>query len=85
MAAFQDDQRAVLAKPGSNFYHEVCGEDWDPEQPCKGTVDEYINVFFGGRFERSHFWYDIMAMAIFLVSARLMTFFALKYFNYIGS
>lgn len=86
IAAFHDDQRKiVLAAPGSSFYADQCGDDWPADEPCIGTIDAYINVFFGGRFDRSHLWYDIMALAIYLVAARLMTFFALKKFNYTGS
>ena len=84
LAAFDNDQRQVLANPGSSFYAAVCGDDWPADQECIGTIQDYINVFFGGEFHRSHLWYDILALALFLVSARVLTFFALKYFNYTG-
>lgn len=82
LAAFDDDQRKVLANPGSEFYSDKCGDDWPADEACIGSIERYIHVFFGGEFHRSHLWYDILALAVFLVSARLLTFFALKYFNY---
>lgn len=84
LSAFHGDNRAVLAETGSAFYNDVCGEDWDPEQPCISTVEDFIDVFFGGKFQHSHLWYDIFALAVYLISARVLTFFALKHFNYTG-
>jgi len=85
IAAFSDDQRKVLANPGSAFYASLCSNDWPADEPCTGTIDNFIDVFFGREFQRSHIWYDIMALAIYLVAARLLTFFALKHFNYTGA
>jgi len=84
VAAFYEDSRQVLATPGTNFYNSICGEDHPEEEPCFGTINEFIDVFFGGRFQRAHLWYDIMALTIYLVAARILTFFALKHFNYTG-
>jgi hypothetical protein len=82
IAAFTNDTRQVLASPGSEYFDFVMCDD--PEVPCIGTIDDFITVFFGGEFQREHLWYDIMACALFLVAARVLTFFALKFFNYTG-
>lgn len=83
LACFHDDQRQVLAQPGSPFYESLESLGCDAE-PCIGTVDQFIDTFFGGKFQRSHLWYDIFALAVYLVAARILTFFALKHFNYTG-
>lgn len=74
----------VVATVGSEFYHELgCTID-DPE-PCVGTVWGYVDYFFGGRFQRSHLYYDILALGLYLTMARIVTFLALKYFNFTAS
>jgi hypothetical protein len=84
VASFSDDQREVLAEPGTTFYSSLCGDDWPDNEPCIGTIEQFIDNFFGGKFQRAHLWYDILALAVYLVSARILTFFALKYCNYTG-
>ncbi len=84
IAAFTDDERRVLANPGSPFYNYLMCNSDNPDEECYGTIDDYISVFFGGKFQRDHLWYNIMACALFLVLARCLTFVALKYFNYTG-
>jgi hypothetical protein len=85
------DMRPVLATPGSAFYFDCIeaqqlpdGQEWPEDQECIGTVDDFVNTFFGGKFSKDHLWYDILALALYLISARVLTFFALKYFNYYG-
>lgn len=84
VAAFHGDERPVLARPGTQFYNYVCGDEWPDDQECIGTIDEFVISFFGGKFQYEHLWYDIFSLAVFLVSARVLTFFALKYLNYSG-
>jgi len=81
---FHGDDREVLGTPGSQFYNDICEEWDDADGPCPGigTIEDFIRVFFGGKFDRSHLWYDILALALYLISARALTFFALKHFNY---
>ena len=59
VSTFNDDQRPVLASPGSSFYNTLCGEDWPEEEDCIGTIDDFVQDFFGGKFQRAHLWYDI--------------------------
>lgn len=84
IVCFHDDQRSVLADQGSSFFDSICGDDWPADEPCIGTIDQFISNFFGGKFQRSHLWYDILALTIYLISARILTLFALKHFNYTG-
>jgi hypothetical protein len=81
LAQFADDNRTVFAVNRSEFYTELGCERADI-YPCNGTVDEYITVFFGGRFNQENELQNILVLALFLVVARVMTFFALKYFNF---
>lgn len=72
----------VIATEGSNFYRELgCMDD----TPCVGTVWEYVDSFFGGRFQRSHLYYDIIILGVILTLSRVVTFLALKHFNFTAS
>ena len=83
LAQFHGDNRTVIAVPDSDFYNALgCSDVEVPEEPCTGTVSEYVTVFFGGRFNIDNELQDILVLALFLVTARVMTFFALKYFNF---
>lgn len=72
----------VIATPGSDFFKYLnCNNDQG--SPCVGTVEQYIDVFFGGQFTYQHIlWPDAVALGIFLVLARLLTYWALKRFNF---
>lgn len=49
VSLYRDDNSLVVAEPGSEFYAYLqCPED-DPN-PCEGTINQYIHVFFGGDF-----------------------------------
>ena len=74
----------VIATEGSKFYHEL-GCSTEIREPCVGTVWGYVDSFFGGRFQRSHLYYDVLVLGFCLTMSRLVTFFALKYFNFTGS
>ena len=81
LAQFSGDNRTVTAVEESDFYNFL---ECDPsdETPCVGTVDEFVHVFFGGRFNSDNELQDILVLGVFLVSARVLTFFALKHFNF---
>ena len=71
----------VVANEGSQFYHELgCTEG-----PCIGTVWGYVDSFFGGRFQRSHLYYDVLVLGFCLTMSRIVTFLALKKFNFTAS
>lgn len=85
MTMFSGDDSLVLATPGSDFYYEVCPDDSAAGEDCTGTVDDFIDVFFGGRFSRDHVIYDAVILGVFLVLARATTVFGLWYFNYMNT
>jgi len=71
----------VIATEGSHFYHELGCTD----EPCIGTVWGYVDSFFGGRFQRSHLYYDVLVLGFCLTLSRVVTFLALKHFNFTAS
>jgi hypothetical protein len=81
LALFYDDNRTVVAVNNSEFYDFLeCGES--NINPCTGTIAEFIHVFFGGRFNEDNMLQNILVLALFLVTARVVTFMALRHFNY---
>jgi hypothetical protein len=87
LALFNDDDRPVTAEVNSEFYNYLeCGDrvndGGDPTLPCDGTVAQFVDSFFGGRFNDDHILQDVLVLALFLVVARVVTFFALKRFNF---
>lgn len=88
MTQFNEDQTPVEASPGSAFYFFLIDSgDCNPEADavCTGTVEEFLDQFFGGKFSRDHVWYDAVVLGAYLVVARLATLWALKKFNYTSS
>lgn len=81
MAQYDGDTRTVMANNNSEFY-DYLGCDDRVVQQCNGTVEQYVYVFFGGRFNKQNELQDILVLALFLVTARVTTFYALKKFNF---
>lgn len=81
LAQYHSDERTVIAVQDSEFY-EFLGCDPSTSSACNGTVEQFVDVFFGGRFKKENEVQDIIALALFLVIARLMTFLALRHFNF---
>lgn len=81
LAQFDGDNRTVTAINNSDFYEFLECEKYNID-PCNGTITQYVYVFFGGRFNKENELQDILVLALFLVSARVVTFFALKKFNF---
>jgi hypothetical protein len=71
----------VIAVNDSEFY-DFLDCDKYISNTCNGTVTQYIHVFFGGKFNKDNELQDILVLALFLVAARVATFFALKRFNF---
>lgn len=81
LAQHYDDQRTVIAVNNSEFYDFLmCGNESFTQ--CNGTVEQFVHVFFGGRFNKENELQDILVLALFLVVARVMTFYALQKFNF---
>jgi hypothetical protein len=81
LAQFHNDERMVIAVNDSEFY-DFLDCDKYISNTCNGTVTQYIHVFFGGKFNKDNELQDILVLALFLVAARVATFFALKRFNF---
>jgi hypothetical protein len=79
---FYGDNRTVAAIDDSEFYYHLGCDVINSTNACVGTVEDYVDMFFGGRFSEDHLLQDILVLAFFLVAARVMTFCALKYFNF---
>jgi hypothetical protein len=50
-----------------------------------GTIDDYSEFAFGGRFTIDNFWLDVSVLLGYVVLARLLTWYALKRFNYVNT
>ena len=75
---FDDDTRPVYANQGSEYYDFLhCNAI-----PCSGTVIQYIDYFFGGKFVKPHLKTDAIVLGCILVVARLCTYFALQYLRF---
>lgn len=74
----------VTAQPQSPFYFFLGCSGVD--KICQGSVEEYVvEYYFGGKFTPENFWLDVGALLGYLVLARLLTWFALKKFNYVNT
>jgi hypothetical protein len=79
---FNDDDRTVVADEGTEFYDFLqitCAE----EECTEGTVDQYIDVFFGGEFSGSSvIRNNTIILGFILVVTRVLTFVCLKYIRF---
>jgi hypothetical protein len=81
LAQYHADLRTVIAVNNSDFYRFLECDSQDLSE-CNGTVEQFVYVFFGGRFNKENELRDILVLALFLVAARVMTFYALQKFNF---
>ena len=82
MALFSKNDNVVIVMPGSTFYESIsctAGEE------CTGTVSDFVDVFFGGRFQKDHIWYDALICGMFLLMACVATYYGLRFFNYMNT
>lgn len=82
LSQYWDDQRPVVASPGSQFHEWLGCERLDSGDDCEGTVEQYVWVFFGEKFNEGNIYMDVLVLALYLLVARVATFFALKKFQY---
>lgn len=81
ISLFRDDERPVNANDNSEFFNAL-GCTVGQEEVCQGTVREYLDTFFGGKFSTDNIPVNIGVLALYLVAARIVTFLALKYCRY---
>jgi len=80
LSLFSGDTRVVVAKTGSEFYKYLkCTADTTDR--CEGTVEDYIEYFFGGKYQVNN-GLTIGVLTLFLLTSRIGTWLALKYCNY---
>lgn len=84
MVLFGDDNRTVFANEGSEYFDYL---GCDPvtnntDNPCQGSVIEFVSSFFGGKFRKEHIPFNAIILAGILVVARVSTFLALKYLKF---
>ena len=48
VSLFTDDLRTVIADEGSEFFVDLGCEPGTPEGECTGTVEQFVESFFGG-------------------------------------
>ena len=79
VVVFDNDMRPVYANEGSDYYHFLgCAE-----YPCPyGSVSQYIDFFFGGKFSDAHITRNAFILGGALIVARLTTYFALRYLKF---
>jgi hypothetical protein len=77
---FQDDERVVYADDGTEFYEFLnCTGD----KVCEGTVEQYIDSFFGGEFSGNNtIRNNSIILGFILVVTRVLTFLCLKYIRF---
>mmetsp|Transcript_6685 Transcript_6685/g.10445 ORF Transcript_6685/g.10445 Transcript_6685/m.10445 type:complete len:297 (-) Transcript_6685:52-942(-) len=82
---FHENDTPVLANYLSPyFFYLNCTMDEVPED-CQGTISDYVNYFFGGRFTIDNFWVDVGALLAYMCLAKIATEFALWKFNYVNT
>ena len=74
------DDRKVQADKGSEYWWSLVegGECLETDDVCIGTVDDFVNVFFGNEFSNDHTLRNALILAFVLILARVVTWFSLK-------
>ncbi|CAB9510945.1 Pleiotropic ABC efflux transporter of multiple drugs CDR1 [Seminavis robusta] len=69
------------------FFHRNCSLADNPPviQTCNGTMDAYVEFYFGGRFTIDNFWLDLGVLLGYLLLTRILSYWALYKFNYSNS
>jgi ABC-2 type transporter len=80
---FDDATIPVVAEPSSPFYFSL--NCTNATANCVGTVEQYTQFAFGDKFSIDNFWWDVGALFAYVLLARLLTWYALKRFNYVNT
>ena len=81
---FHNASSYVLAEPYSPFFFNLnCTNE--TINSCFGTVEDYTKFSFGSKFSINNFWWDVGALIAYVILARLLTWYALKRFNYVNT
>jgi len=79
VSLFDGDTRFVTADVDSDFSEYL---NCNPDDICEGTVEQYIDFFFGGNFTVEHIARNAGILGCFLVATRIATFLALRFIRY---
>lgn len=82
---FRGMDNPVIAETGSPFFYYLGCSTSDEDTECQGTMEQFVDYFFGGKFTYDQFWLDIGVLLGFMVVAKLATHFALWKFNYVNT
>lgn len=83
-AMYHQDNRLVVADNNTDFYNYLgCAEqNFTTTEQCTGTLEQYMLIFFGGKFQHDHTVRNLIILAVILCVARFTTFLALCYINF---
>lgn len=93
VSQFEDDDRMVIAEQGSAFWDYLRCDDNTTESlgtfgnttECFGTAWQFVDAFFGEEFSPDNRVRGIVVLTAFLIFARALTFFCLRFFNHQSS
>lgn len=85
MTQFQDNTDPVVAEPLSPFYYHLNCQNRTSNEPCSGTIEEYVQFFFGSKYSIDNFWLDVFALVGYVILSRILIWFSLKRFNYVNT
>ena len=86
---FEDIDLPVQASTESPYFFYLNCQNRTAEElidnPCVGTMESYVNFFFGSKFTIDHYYMDLFVLVGYVVLARLLVWWSLKRFNYVNT
>ena len=85
---YNGDTRLVIADRGSEFFDFLSSigipgcEESVLDGSCRGTIEQFIEVFFGFDFTVEHSRRNALILGGIVILARVMTYVALKYIRF---
>jgi hypothetical protein len=77
------DYKVIAEQYSPFYYNQNC--DQTPMEECSGTMSEYVDFYFGGRFTKDNLGLDLGVLFFCLFLARLLCWVALRQFNYVNT
>lgn len=86
VSQFIDLEYVVIPEENSPYFYFLnCTPATLRTSTCHGTMTEFVDFFFDGKFTVSHRPIDVGVLFFCLFLARLLCWVALKYFNYVNT
>ncbi|KAG7353935.1 ABC transporter-like protein [Nitzschia inconspicua] len=82
---FADNDTPVYPEFASPYFFYLNCTETDFHSECFGTIDNYVQFFFGGRFTLENFGLDVGVLIAYMILAKCVTEFALWKFNYVNT